>query len=634
MLDLFRRKRQGLKWVLWLVIIGLTAGMVLLFVDTPSGVSQGLNSQNIAQVNGETISAAEFRKHYARIYDMYRQIYRLDQQDPAIIRQLGIGQQALNQLISEYAIQAEAQRLGLTATPEEVRQRIARLPVFQENGQFIGVQRYQDLLRANNFTVPEFEENVRREIIHTKLQNVLTDAITATPEEAKQEFISRNLEVKVRYVAFDGPGSVPDEVSDADLRQYFEQNQETYRVGEQRKFRYLNVEMNPSQVQLTEEQINAALDTAAEDEQVRARHILVSFRNDAEEAQARAKAEDLLRQLRAGADFAALAREHSDDPGSAEQGGDLGFFGRGQMVPEFEDVAFTLDKGATSDLVQSPFGYHIIQVVDDNRTQIDARRPVVEFTLRQEEAARQARNRALRIYNELKSNPNLEEAARRHDLTVQETGFLSSGQPLAGIMVGPDFHGKAFSARQGEILEPYSGTAGTVIAQVDEIRDSYIPPFAEVSERVAGDYRQNRGEELARQRALDFHQAVRAGARFEEQARRAGRPMTTTGFFRKGENVDDTIRFSPDLQERAFTMNEGEVGGPVQVAGNHVVFQLVSKSEVDMEQFESEKDQLTQEMTLQKRSRFFGSYVQNVVDQLRKENKIVINQELLDAIVG
>jgi peptidyl-prolyl cis-trans isomerase D len=634
MLDLFRRKRRGLKWVLWLVILGLTAGMVLLFVDTPSGVSQGLTSQNIAQVNGETISAAEFRKHYARIYDMYRQIYRLDQQDPGIVRQLGIGQQALNQLISEYAIQVEAQRLGLTATPEEVRQRIARLPVFQENGQFIGVRRYEELLRANNFTVAEFEESVRREIISTKLQNILTDAIAATPEEARQEFISRNQEVKVRYVSFDGPGSMPDQVSDSELQQYFEQHQENYRAGEQRKFKYLNVQMDPSKVQITEEQMRAAMDRASEDEQVRARHILVAFREEAEEAQARVKAEDLLGRLKAGADFAALAREHSEDPGSAPQGGDLGFFGRGQMVPEFEDVAFSLNKGETSELVRSPFGFHIIQVTDNNQGQLDARRPVAEFTIRQEEAARQARNRALRIYNELKANPNLEEAAKRHELTVQETNFLSSGQPLAGIMVGPDFHGKAFSARQGEILEPYSGTASTLIAQVTEIRSSFVPPFEEVRERVASDYRQNRGEELAKQRALDLYKAVREGARLEEQARRAGLSVTTTGFFKKGENVDDTIRFSPELQDRAFEMNAGEVGGPVEIAGKQVVFQVAAKSDVEMATFEEEKNQLTQEMTQQKRSRFFASYVQNVVDQLRKENKVIVNQELLDSIVG
>src|SRR5512138_2785639 len=181
MLAFLRKKQKGLKWILWIVIFALAAGMVLLFVRTPGDVSSGgLSRTEIAQVGDRPISAIEFRKQYRRLYDMYRQVYKLDQQDPAIIKQLGIGQQALNQLISEYALTMQARQLGIDATRDEVRQEIMKMPAFQNRGIFVGTQVYQQILEQNNMTIGEFEESLRRDIIRQKLMHVLTDGIIVT----------------------------------------------------------------------------------------------------------------------------------------------------------------------------------------------------------------------------------------------------------------------------------------------------------------------------------------------------------------------------------------------------------------------------------------------------------------------
>ncbi len=251
MLALFRKKQKGLKWILWIVILALGAGMILLFVSTPGNISSGLSGQEVAQVDGKSISIQEYNKQYQRLYEMYRQVYKLDRQDPEIIKQLGLKQQALNQLISEYAIESQAAKMGIGVSPEEIRQQITTLNVFQQDGKFIGFERYQQLLKANEMTVGEFENGVRRDLIRQKVMQVLTDGIFTSADEVKREYVSRNQEAKVRYVAIDKSAASAETIPEADLRQYFEKNKENYRTGEQRQVSYVFVQADPTKVKVS-----------------------------------------------------------------------------------------------------------------------------------------------------------------------------------------------------------------------------------------------------------------------------------------------------------------------------------------------------------------------------------------------
>ena len=239
MLDLFRQKKAGLKWLLWLVIVALGGSMLFLFVQTPGGMGVGIGNRDVAVVAGRSITTNQFRRLYNQVYDSYGQIIPLLQGDPEAITELGLGQQALDQLISDYAIQYGAETLGIEATPEEVRESITNLPSFQQNGQFIGTELYLQILQANNFTPAEFEDDMRREIIGNKLVRVITDGINATPEEVRQEFLERNEEIKIRYAAIDPETVAPETVELEDLRAYFEEQKENYRTAELRKVKYI-----------------------------------------------------------------------------------------------------------------------------------------------------------------------------------------------------------------------------------------------------------------------------------------------------------------------------------------------------------------------------------------------------------
>jgi peptidyl-prolyl cis-trans isomerase D len=633
MLPLFRRKKQWLKWVLLLAIIALAFTTVFLFVSTPTGLTGGIGQQDVAMVAGQTISAIEFRRQYQRLHDLYREAY--SGADPRLLEQLNIPQQALNQLINEYAIAYEAEAFGLKVTQEELAQQIIRFPAFQEGGQFIGLDRYRQILQANNMTIRDFESAIRRDLLRRKFQQVLTDGVRATPAEVRQAFLEANQEVKVRYVAIDPEAVEIATVAPEALQSYFEENLDRFRIGEKRKIEYVIVSRNPEEIEVTEEQISAEAAQLAQEEHVRARHILVRSREgDGNEPQARQEAQELLRQLRAGADFAALAKEHSDDPGSGAQGGDLGFFGRGQMVPEFEQAAFNLEAGQISDPVRTPFGFHIIQTLEKAGATEDGRRVVAEFNARNAEAERQALILAQQIAEQARSSGQLDELASAHGLELRESPFFGEGAEgfgqIPGLPVGTDFLSDVFRRQLDEIEGPYPIGGRHVVAKVVGIQPSEIPEFESVRDEVLEMFREERSSTLARERAEElFKEAEQAGS-LEEIARKYDLRLTTTPFFRKGATIDDTLRFSPIVHDKAFTLDVGDIPPPILVAGKHVIIQIAEKSPIDEERFESEKAQIAEQLNEQKQSEFFSAYLENVMDRLRRGNQIEINQRLVD----
>jgi peptidyl-prolyl cis-trans isomerase D len=627
MLDLFRRRKGGLKWVLWLVILVLGAGMLLFFVQTPGGMGVGLGSQNVAVVAGNSINVNQYRRLYNQIFDSYRQMYPIDQGNVEMLRQLGLADQALDQLISEYAIGYGAQSMGIEATREEVAKYITTLPLFQEDGRFIGTERYMQILQANNLAAAEYEDGIRREIVRTKLLNVVTDGIRATDEEVRQEFLNRNQGVKIRYVAIDPREVAPETVDEEALKTYFEEQKENYRTPEQRKVEYIIFSVQPEEVDLTEEQIQERMASIPEKREVRASHILLTL--DDENAQQ--KGEELLEQLRAGADFAELAKEHTRDEASAASGGDVGFFGRGAMVPEFEAAAFSLEPGEISDLVATQYGFHIIKVTDINR--VDSR-ALAEAELRQAEGEILARSLAQKVAHEAREGAGLETAAERYSLEIQETPFFTLGDVIPDLNVRNDFNQQIFALSPGQATEAYDRGGTYLVAQLLEVQETQLSEFEAVEGQVSRDFKASRGEEIARERAFAFTQALQEEPDFETVAGQENLNITTTEFFQRNTAVDDELGSAAEILNRAFVMTENESSPALSVSGKYVVFQVTEKSEVDEEQFEKERDGLALQMTDEKRSRFFVSWVQNVVDSLYEENRIEINRLLVDSIVG
>src|SRR6202163_711760 len=380
MLDRMRRHMDWLKWSLGLVVVAFILFYIPDFLRG-SG-ADAASGDTIASVQGREITTGEFRRTYQAQLQAYRSAYGGNMSDQ-LLKQLGVEQQILQQMVDERAALAEADRLGVSASDEEVRQRIFSTPAFQENGAFIGEQRYQQLLRMQRppLVPSEFEESVRRQIIVDKLRASLTDWLSVPDRELEQEYRRRNDKVKLAVVSFTADSfRAQVTANDAEVASYFDGHKNDFKIPEKRKIRYLLIDIDAVRAKVTippadvERAYNNGIDQYTTPEQVRASHILLKTEGK-DDAAVKAKAEEILKQAKAGADFAELARKNSDDEQSAKSGGDLDYFGRGRMVPEFDQAVFAMQPGQISDLVKTQYGYHVIKLVDKKSA---ATRPLTE----------------------------------------------------------------------------------------------------------------------------------------------------------------------------------------------------------------------------------------------------------------
>src|SRR5499427_2921833 len=369
MLDRMRRHRDWLKWSLGLACVTF----VLFYIpDSLRGTgADASSSDTIAKVEGRDITSGEFRRTYQAQLQAYRSAYGNNMSEQ-LLKQLGIDQQILQQMVDERAALAEADRLGITVSDEEVRQRIFAMPAFQDNGAFIGDARYQQLLRMQRppMTPAEFEDNVRRGLAVEKLRASITDWLSVPDNELEKEYRRRNDKVKLAVVSVTADSFRPQvSAADAEVASYFDAHKNDFKIPEKRKIRYMLIDIDAmrAKVMIPEADIEREYKNNEEQystpEQVRASHILLKTEVK-DDASVKAKAEDLLKQARAGDDFAELAKKNSEDEASAKNGGDLDYFGKGRMVPEFDAAVFAMQPGQISDLVKTQYGYHIIKLID------------------------------------------------------------------------------------------------------------------------------------------------------------------------------------------------------------------------------------------------------------------------------
>ena len=380
MLKVFREKRESLKWILWLLIAVLGAGMVLLFVDAPTGAT-GLLVNEIARVGDDSIGVLEFRRQYSQLVEIYRE--QMGERFEEYRLQMNLPGQAVNSLITEHSLALHARSLGLAATTPEIHERVLSIPVFRdEQGNFIGRERYQEVLTANGLGVTEWENNIRREILRDKLRELLTEGLAATPDDVRREFAKQEQLTRIRYVVFD-PATLTLNPGQEELQKFFTENPDIYRGAEERRVRYFEIRFEPEKVELSEAQITERMESLDNLERIRASQILFKTKPNQDDPKQLELANRVLRQLKGGASFEALARRYSEDD-SAARGGDMGFFPRGVQDKDFDQAAFGLKQGEISPVIQTGFGYHIIKVTSKPDTMEQLRRALAENQLREE----------------------------------------------------------------------------------------------------------------------------------------------------------------------------------------------------------------------------------------------------------
>jgi peptidyl-prolyl cis-trans isomerase D len=636
MLDRMRRHRWWLKWSLAIVVIAF----ILLYI--PSFLREGgaaSNNSVVADVEGHEITAQQFRRVYQQQMQAYRQSYG-GNVDERLLKQLGIDQRIVQQMIQEEASLAEADRLGITASDAEVRERILALPAFQENGQFIGDTRYRQILQMQNppMRPAEFEDQVRRSIVTEKLQAALTGWITVSDADVLQEFKKRNEKVKLAVVNFPADkfrDAV--QVTDAEIAKYFDDHKDSYRVPEKRKVRYLTIDQDAlrQKVTVTGQQIeryyNDNIQQYSTPEQVRASHILLKT-DGKDDAAVKKQAEDLIAQLKKGADFAELAKKYSQDEGSAKKGGDLDYFPHGQMVKEFDDVAFKLKPGEMTDTpVKSQFGYHIIKVIDKKpatQKTLAEVRGQIEDQLKWEQAQNEAQKIADQVASELKKPSDFDKVAREHGLRTGETGFFLPDEPIAGIGMAPAVGQEAFQLKQGEVSEPIRTPQGFAFITVTGKQDPYVPKLDEVKTKVRDDVVKQKAVEAARQKAAVVDAQMKSGD-FDKAAKAAGLEVKTTDLIARGAPIGD-VGVSPAVEEKAFSLPANAVSDPIVTDNGAAIVKVLERKDVDQADFAKQRDTLRNELLNDRKQKFFSAYMAKA----RQRMKININRETIAQITA
>ena len=639
MLDTMRRHKNWLKWSLAIVVLAFIALYFPSFMNDPTQIGAS-GSDVVATVDGKDIKGLDYQRRYQNQMAAFQQQYGSNINEQ-MLRQLGIDQQILQQMVDEQAALVEAERQGIRVSDEELAQQIFAIPALQENGRFIGETRYEQLLASQNppMIKSTFEENLRRSMMIDKLRSAVTDWVAISDADVEREYRERNEKVKVQVVALTAD-KFRDKVmvSDADIASYYQAHQAEYRKGEQRKIKYVLIDRDQLRAKVTvtpqeiESYYNSNVQQFQTPEQVRASHILIKT-DGKNEADAKKQADDILKQAKApGADFAALAKKYSEDDGSKANGGDLDYFTRGRMVPEFEQAAFAMQPGQISDLVKSQFGFHIIKVVDKKPAatrSLDEVRAQIQQTLAAQHVEQQIADRTRDLDARITKPADLDTVGKEQGATVAESAFFAREDPIPGLGPAPEVAAQAFQQKDGQVSKALQTPRGPIYFTVTGKKDPYVPKLEEVKDKVRDDVVKMKAAELSKQKAAEIASTLRSAKDFAAAAKAQGLEAKDSQLIARGSPLPD-IGVSPEVDKVAFSLPANGVSDPIPTSNGTVIVRVAERQDVTPDALRQAKESFRTQLLSERREAFFASYMAKA----KQGMKIQVNTDVAKRIVG
>lgn len=636
MWDALREKKVGVRILLGIVVGILGLGMLLYLV--PQGTNDISAADSVAQVGDQTITVVDVQNQLAKST-------RGSQIPPALLGMYT--QQALDQLLDEKMLVLEADRMGLRVSDEEHADFLKKLvPTAFTGDTFIGMDKYSAEVQARfQMTVPEFETEVKNALLQQKFQQLVTDGVTASDDEVREEFRRENEKIKLDYVLIkpvDLQSKV--EASEADIAAYFDKNKAQYVIPERRTVDYaiLSLAQLRQRAPVTEDDeklfYQSHVDAYKLEDRAHVAHILFKTvgKTDAEAAEIKKKAEDVLNKAKHGGNFADLAKQNSEDT-SKDKGGDLGWIVRGQTVPEFEAAAFSLPKGSISDLVKTQYGFHIIQVIDREsaRTQtLDEVKATIDNQLQQEKAETLGETLSTQIADEIRRSGRIpvEELAKKFNMTAGEAKLVEATQPLPELGNAPGLMDTLFHQRTGDVAAPIRTDLGYVVLSVKDIQASHAATLAEVHDRVASDFRMGKALELAKSRADELAKRGKAGENFTNAAKALGLDAKTSDLISRTGSIPDVG--SAKQFASAFTMPVGQTGDPMAVGQNWTVYHVAQHDPVNQDDFEKQKSKIEAQVLQQKRQTAYELFRTGLKERLQQQGQLHFNAESLKRLTN
>ncbi|HEX4285285.1 MAG TPA: peptidylprolyl isomerase [Terracidiphilus sp.] len=643
----FLQKENRLTKALFVVIIAAASVSMVVYL-IPGLTGQG--------VSGADTFAVVYPHWYSRFFSAGEVIsqqkvaqlatQRVQQQypqyagNPMIMNM--IEPQVGQQLVQQQVLLDEADKLGIHVTDADLRSYLQAGPpgqVLFPGGKFIGQEKYAALIQSRfDITVADFEDSVKKDIAIRRLESMITAGVTVSDQEVRDLYRKNNIKVKFDYavVSSDDLGKQINP-SDADLESFFKKNSARYAtaVPEQRTINYFAFTANdvPGGVQQPTQQEIQQYYTAHQSEysvpeQSRARHILIKVAPGADgktDAAAKAKAEGLLKQIQGGANFADLAKKNSDDPGSKDSGGELGFAQRGRMVPEFDKAIFTQKIGDTQ-IVKTQFGYHIVQVEERQtaHTQpVNEVLPTIQATLIRQKTTTAQANYAQALTSDAIKN-GLQKTAEAHHLQVVTTPPVSADGTIAGLPDSAALLTKAFQSKKGDPAQSAPTGEGYAVFQVTGIAAAHAPTFADWKSHVLDDYRSEQVPALLRQKTTDLATQAHNTNDLAKAAKAVGATVKTSDLVGMSGQVPQ-LGAVGQVAPQLFDLAVGNISGPISAGRTGVVAKIVDKQEPNPDEITKNLDQSREQLLDQRRGEAFQVFATNVLQDYRSHKRVQFN---------
>jgi peptidyl-prolyl cis-trans isomerase D len=612
----------------------LYAVLALAFIGWGVGTFGRQTVDVVAEVQGTRITRRDLDRETALLQRRYEQLLK----GVTLPRMPDVRSQALDNLIDAALVEHEVRRLGLDVSDDQLVNAITRMPELQENGRFN--RELLSRILASERDRGEFEESIRRDLREQRLQSLVTDGVQVTPAEVEERYKLDRDQVDLLFVRLPAADFAKTAtLTDQDLEAELSTHEDRYRAPATVRARYVAYRRNEFETlaKPSEEQVRAFYQQHLEDrftdvEEVRARHILVKVDPTADEAtkaKAHAEAEDLLKQVRAGGDFETLAKAHSQDAGSAPKGGDLGFFPHGRMVPALDTAAFALAPGQVSDVLETPFGFDIVKVVEKKPggpRPFEAAREQIEKELTAERSLELARKQADSDRRAVVRGKTLQEAVG--DRKVEETPPFSAGADVPGVGRVKPFVDAALNLDDGQVSDLIETDDAIYMLTPFEPKAPTVPPLDQIRARVEADARRTAGERLARADA----ETLRARAKeigLEKAAAERNAKLDDTGAFDRRSGTVPKIGSSNELHTDAFALTSDAPLGPkvYGASGDAVVVALKARTPADMKDLDGARADIEESLLKQRRGAALSAFMGHLKERAAREKALQVSPD-------
>ena len=634
MFDLFRSRAKAVRILLG-AMLGMVALSMLLYLipgaGTPTTTDQ--SDQVVAEIGKDVLTLHDV--------ELGIQAQMRSSQIPPDLVPVIIPQQ-VDQMVEERALAYEAKRLGFEVSDQDLANSI-------RSTQFgtLTPQQYRDAIEQQmGQTVGEFENNMRSGLALNALESLAIEGSVVSPADVEAEYRRRNEKVKLEYLAFD-PGKAAAEIKPTpeQLKTYYDKNKGFFTQPETRDVQLIVADQAQvgQAIQISDTQVesyyNSHKDQYRTPERVQARHILIKTtgKNAQETAQLKAKAEDLLKQIKGGADFAKLAEKNSEDPGSASKGGDLGWIVRGQMVKNFEDTVFSLKPKEISNVITTEYGFHIIQVMDKEparlRTLAEVK-PEIVGNLRNQQVFDLMQNLADQAHAELVKAPgNARQIADKFKLQFVTQDKFKTGDTIATLGTDQQAPATIMSLKKGEVSQVIQAGNKLVIAEVSDIHPSHPADFAEAELPLRAQYAQQQATQIVADKSKKAADLLKSnGGDMKATAKALGMEVKSTDFFARN-GAAEGIGAASYLGD-AFDKPVGTVIGPINAGTQTVVAKIVERQGVDMNKLAQERDAIVLALKGKKTAERQALLRDSVLSTLMQQGKVKMHREVINRLIS